>query len=78
MPRGNPNKLIPMNKRTKQEQSQIASAGGKASGVARARAKAFREKIDDIFSDDDFGTLLLELKKDYKNANPSQKVQILS
>jgi hypothetical protein len=39
MPRGNPDKLIPQNKRTKKEQSEIARKGGIASGVARREKK---------------------------------------
>lgn len=41
--RGNPNKLIPLNKRTKQEQSEIIRLGGIASGVARRAKKHSRE-----------------------------------
>lgn len=40
MARGNPDKLIPLNKRTKQEQREIARMGGKRSGEVR------REKAD--------------------------------
>ena len=39
MARGNPDKLIPQNKRTKKEQSEIARKGGIASGVARREKK---------------------------------------
>jgi len=39
MPRGNPDKLIPQNKRTKKEQSEIARKGGIASGEARREKK---------------------------------------
>lgn len=35
--------LIPMNKRTKAEQREIASKGGKASGAARRRKRTMRE-----------------------------------
>lgn len=35
--------LIPLNKRTKEEQKRIASMGGKASGEARRERKALKE-----------------------------------
>ena len=35
--------LIPMNERTKDEQREIASKGGKASGAARRRKRTMRE-----------------------------------
>lgn len=38
--------LVPMNKRTKDEQKQIASAGGVASGVARRRKRSLKEAAD--------------------------------
>ena len=34
--------LIPMSKRTKEEQKEIATMGGKASGVARRKKKTIR------------------------------------
>lgn len=40
MPRnGKPENLIPMNKRTEEEQKEIARKGGKASGAARRRKR---------------------------------------
>lgn len=39
---GNDN-LIPMNERTKDEQREIATAGGKASGEARRRKRTLRQ-----------------------------------
>lgn len=39
---GNDN-LIPMNERTKDEQREIATAGGKASGESRRRKRTLRE-----------------------------------
>ena len=38
--------LIPLNKRTKDEQRRIASAGGKASGRARADKKRMRDILE--------------------------------
>lgn len=35
--------LVPMNERTKDEQRRIATAGGKASGVARRKKRTLRE-----------------------------------
>lgn len=37
--------LIPMNKRTKEEQKKIASKGGKASGASRRKKKAMKDII---------------------------------
>ena len=38
--------LIPLNKRTKDEQKKIATAGGIASGAARRRKRSMREAAD--------------------------------
>lgn len=38
--------LIPLNKRTKDEQKRITSAGGVASGAARRRKRSLREAAD--------------------------------
>ena len=38
--------LVPMNKRTKEEQKRIARAGGKASGVARRKRKSMKEALE--------------------------------
>ena len=43
---GNDN-LIPMNERTKDEQREIATAGGKASGEARRRRKTLAQVLRD-------------------------------
>jgi len=43
MPRGNPDKLIPQNRRTKQEQSEIARKGGIKSGKVRREKKLMSE-----------------------------------
>ncbi len=43
MSAGRNNNLIPMNNRTKTEQTRIATAGGIASGEARRRKKTMRE-----------------------------------
>lgn len=37
--------LIPLNKRTKEEQTQIATKGGKASGEARRKRKTLKEQL---------------------------------
>ena len=42
--------LIPLNKRTKDEQKRIAKMGGEASGRARKRKKAMREYADIVLS----------------------------
>ena len=38
--------LIPFDERTEEEQRQIASAGGRASGAARRRKRALKEAAD--------------------------------
>lgn len=38
--------LVPMNERTKEEQREIATMGGKASGEARRQKKAMREMLE--------------------------------
>lgn len=40
------NNLIPLNKRTKEEQKKITTMGGKASGEARRRKKTLRELFE--------------------------------
>ena len=47
---GNDN-LIPMNERTKDEQREIATAGGKASGEARRRKRTLRQ-IAEMLADE--------------------------
>ncbi len=42
----NENNLIPLDKRTKDEQRKIASKGGKASGVSRRRKKTMKQVMD--------------------------------
>ena len=51
MPRGNPSKLIPQNKRTKEEQSEIARKGGIASGKARREKKRMSDIYADLLAD---------------------------
>ena len=46
---GTPN-LIPMNRRTKEEQKKIASAGGRASGEARRRRADFKRTINNLLT----------------------------
>jgi predicted ATP-grasp superfamily ATP-dependent carboligase len=43
MPRGNPSKLIPANRRSKQEVSEIGRKGGIKSGESRRNKRDFRE-----------------------------------
>lgn len=42
------NNLIPLNKRTKEEQREIARKGGIASGKARRKKKLLRQILDEI------------------------------
>jgi hypothetical protein len=48
MPRGNPDKLIPQNRRTKQEQSEIARKGGIKSGKVRHEKKLMSQIYADF------------------------------
>ena len=52
MPRGNPSKLIPQNKRTKEEQSEIAKKGGIASGKARREKKLLSQIYGEMLADE--------------------------
>lgn len=45
MPRGNPQNLVPTNKRSKEEARKISSKGGKRSGESRRKRKALREEL---------------------------------
>ncbi len=45
MPRGNPQNLIPANKRSKEEARKNSSKGGKKSGEVRRKRKALREEL---------------------------------
>lgn len=46
----NEQNLVPINERTKSEQREIASAGGKASGKARRRKKSMKQKMQLLLS----------------------------
>ena len=45
MPRGNPQNLIPANKRSKEEVRKNSSKGGKRSGESRRKRKQLREEL---------------------------------
>lgn len=45
MPRGNPQNLVPTNKRSKEEARKISSNGGKKSGESRRKRKQLREEL---------------------------------
>ena len=45
MPRGNPQNLIPTNKRSKEEVKKNAAKGGRKSGETRRRRKELREEL---------------------------------
>lgn len=51
MPRGNPQNLIPANKRTKEEAKKISSKGGKRSGEVRRQRKTLREELLALLAD---------------------------
>jgi hypothetical protein len=44
-PKGNPQNLTPLNKRTKKEQRKVQSQGGKASAKKRRERKEFKEDL---------------------------------
>lgn len=46
----NPENLVPLNQRTKDEQRRIASEGGIASGAARRRKKSLKQKMQLLLS----------------------------
>ena len=45
MPRGNPQNLVPVNTRPKEDQRKIRSKAGKKSGEVRRKRKALREEL---------------------------------
>ena len=45
MPRGNPQNLVPVNTRSKEDQRKIRSKAGKKSGEVRRKRKALREEL---------------------------------
>ena len=59
---GNGN-LIPMNQRTKEEQREICTNGGVASGVSRRRRKAIREFLNDFLDADAVPLLKANMQK---------------
>lgn len=75
MPRGdNPNSranLKPNTRanRTKKEQREIASKGGRASGVSRRALKSFKELDDEFTTDDERKKMLDILKKRAQQGN---------
>lgn len=46
----NEKNLVPFDERTEREQREIASAGGKASGVSRRRKKSLKQKMQLLLS----------------------------
>ena len=45
MPRGNPQNLVPVNTRSKEDQRKIRSKAGKKSGESRRKRKQLREEL---------------------------------
>jgi len=45
MPRGNPQNLVPVNTRSKEEQRKLRSKAGKKSGEVRRKRKQLREEL---------------------------------
>ncbi len=75
MPRGNPQNLIPTNKRSKEEVRKNASKGGKKSGEVRRARKTLREELLAILSDGDIQTKMsLALVNEALNGNNAGSV----
>lgn len=53
MPRDGTKNLKPLNRRTKEEQKEIASKGGKASAEARREKKLLRDELCALLETDD-------------------------
>ena len=56
----NEQNLIPQNKRTKSEQTEIAKKGGKASGKSRRKKKYIKEQLETLMSLDLTDTTLTD------------------
>ena len=52
-PKGNPQNLTPLNKRTKKEQRMVQSQGGKASAKKRREQKTLKEELLLLLSEGD-------------------------
>lgn len=75
MPRGNPQNLIPTNKRSKEEVRKNASKGGKRSGEVRRARKTLREELLAILSDGDIqAKMSLALVNEALNGNNAGSV----
>lgn len=75
MPRGKRENLIPMNKRTKEEQRKIAQAGAKKSNDNRRARKTLREELLALLSSGDTQSRMsLALLNEALNGNNSGSV----
>lgn len=75
MTRGNPNKLVPQNMRTKQEQSEIAKKGGIASGEARREKKSMQEALKTLLATPIDGKAFEELADKIPGLTPQMTVE---
>lgn len=77
MPRGNPQNLVPVTKRSKEEARKISSNGGKKSGEARRKRKTLREELLALLSDGDtqheISLALIQEAKEGNNAGSVTK-----
>ena len=55
---GNEKNLIPQNRRTKEEQREIARKGGKRSGEVRRENKLIRDRIIERMGEKDWNTMI--------------------
>lgn len=75
MPRGNPQNLIPTNRRSKEEVRKNAAIGGKKSGETRRARKTLKEELLLILSDGDIqNRMSLALVKEAMDGNKAGSV----
>lgn len=75
MPRGNPQNLIPTNKRSKEEVRKNAAKGGKKSGETRRARKTLREELLLLLADGDTqNKMSLALIEEALNGNKAGSV----
>ena len=75
MPRGNPQNLIPTNKRSKEEVRKNAAKGGRKSGETRRARKTLREELLLLLADGDTqNKMSLALIEEALNGNKAGSV----
>lgn len=70
MPRDGTKNLIPLNKRTKEEQKVIVTQGGIASGIERNRRRTLKEELMLMLQDEELQkSITVALLKEAENGN---------